>query len=403
MTLMLKLNSKVTLLPLLFTGLAYGAPPADPEIVDLWSHMDETHPANIVQKAAKPRPLKRATNVRDPGLRSLLDPFLDENQNTGLLVLKGDTIVAERYQYGRTAQHRLSSASMAKTVLGMLVGIAVSEKLIKSIDDRAEQYVPQLKGHPYGETSIRDLLTMSSGVHWREAYGWDRDQGLRLIENTLNGATGGGAEAMLSFNQREAPAGTRFHYASGDSEVLGLVLRAAVGRPLAQYLSEKIWQPMGAEADATWLVDKAGNETGFCCINATLRDFGRFGLLLANGGARDGKQIIPAKWVKAATHPSAMHLRIGFAATHTGYGYQTWILGQPDGRPRGGRHPREGGDPVFAAFGVRGQAIYVDPATKIVMVHTAVWDENVDREARSAQFALWGRVLKHLTRKEKAA
>jgi CubicO group peptidase (beta-lactamase class C family) len=226
-------------------------------------------------------------------------------------------------------------------------------------------------------------------VHWREAYGWDRDQGLRLIENTLSGATGGGAEAMLSFNERDAPAGTRFHYASGDSEVLGLVLRAAVGRPLAQYLSEKIWQPMGAEADATWLVDNAGNETGFCCINATLRDFGRFGLLLANGGARDGRQIIPAGWMKAATHPRAMHLRVGFATMHTGYGYQTWILN--DGRARAG------GYPIFAAFGVRGQAIYVDPATKVVMVHTAVWDENVDREARAAQFELWGRILKTLS------
>jgi len=384
-TLIVKSTLKVTFLPFLFTGLAHAAPPADPEVVDLWSHMDETHPANIVRKAATPRPLKRAKNVPDLGIES----FLDENQNTGLLVLKGDTIVAERYQYGRTAQHRLSSASMAKTVLGMLVGIAVSEKFIKSIDDRAEQYVPELKGHPYGETKIRDLLTMSSGVHWREAYGWDRDQGLRLIENTLNGATGGGAEAMLSFNVREAPAGTRFHYASGDSEVLGLVLRAAVGQPLATYLSEKIWQPMGAEADATWLVDKAGNETGFCCINATLRDFCRFGLLLANGGARDGKQIIPAGWVKAATHPRAMHLRVGFATVHNGYGYQTWIL--DDG------HARAGGQPIFAAFGVRGQAIYVDPATKVVMVHTAVWDENVDREARAAQYELWSRVLKTLS------
>jgi CubicO group peptidase (beta-lactamase class C family) len=92
-----------------------------------------------------------------------------------------------------------------------------------------------------------------------------------------------------------------------------------------------------------------------------------------------------------------MHLRIGFAAVHTGYGYQTWILGEPDFRSRTGRHPREGGDPVFAAFGVRGQAIYVDPATRVVMVHTAVWDENVDREARAAQFDFWGRVLKTLS------
>jgi CubicO group peptidase (beta-lactamase class C family) len=386
---------QIVFLTLFFTGIAWAAPPADPELVDLWSHTDELNAANHVPKAAAPRALKRARSAPDLGLNSLLNDFLDANRNTGLLVLKGDTVVAERYQYGRTAQHRFASASMAKTVLGMLVGIAVHERKIASIEDRAEKYVPALKGHPYGQTSIRDLLTMSSGVEWHEAYGWDRDQGLRLIENTFNGATSGGADTVLEFNRREAPAGTRFHYASGDSEVLGLVLRAAVGMPLAQYLSEKIWQPMGAEADATWLVDRAGNETGFCCINATLRDFGRFGLLLANGGARDGKQIIPAAWVKAATRPSALHLRVGFATLHNGYGYQTWILN--DGRARAG------GQPIFAAFGVRGQAIYVDPASKVVVVHTAVWDENVDRDARVAQYQLWGRILKTLSQKERAA
>jgi CubicO group peptidase (beta-lactamase class C family) len=367
----------------LFASLALAAPDEDlllkPKgLVDVWSRMDEFNAAAGVQKAAAPRPLKRARNAPDLGL----DAFLDANRNTGLLVLKGDTILAERYQYGRNAQHRFASASMAKTVLGMLVGIAVSEGKIKSIDDLALQYVPALKGHPYGETSIRHLLTMSSGMEWREAWGDQRDDGILLVENTLRGRTEGGADTVLEFNRREARPGTRFHYASGDSEVLGLVLRAAVGMPLAKYLSEKIWQPMGAEANATWLVDKGGYETGYCCINATLRDWGRFGLLLANGGARDGKQIIPAEWVRAATHAEALHLRVGFATMNNGYGYQTWLI------------DREG---RFAALGVRGQAIYIDPASKIVVVHTAVWAENVDRPARGAQFQLWGRILKTLS------
>jgi CubicO group peptidase (beta-lactamase class C family) len=165
--------------------------------------------------------------------------------------------------------------------------------------------------------------------------------------------------------------------------VLGLVLRAAVGMPLATYLSEKIWQPMGAEANATWLVDKAGYETGYCCINATLRDYGRFGLLLANQGALDGKQIIPAEWVKAATTASAPYLRVGFATANNGYGYQTWLT------------DREG---RFAALGVRGQAIYVDPASKLVVVHTAVWIESRDTAARGEQFRLWGRLLNTLSK-----
>jgi CubicO group peptidase (beta-lactamase class C family) len=347
-------------------------------LVDVWSRMDEFNAANGVQKPVQPRPLKRARNAPDLGL----DAFLDANRNTGLLVLKGDTIVAERYQYGRNANHRFASASLAKTVLGMLVGIAISEGKIKSIDDLALEYVPALKGHPYGQTSIRHLLTMSSGMEWRETYSGTRDHGILLIENTLRGRTEGGVDTVLEFDRREAPAGTRFHYASGDSEVLGLVLRAAVGMPLAKYLSEKIWQPMGAEANATWLTDKGGYETGYCCINATLRDWGRFGLLLANGGARGGKQIIPADWVRKATHAEALHLRVGFATLNNGYGYQTWLI------------DREG---RFAALGVRGQAIYIDPDSKIVVVHTAVWAENRDTAARSAQFQLWGRILKTLS------
>ena len=171
------------------------------------------------------------------------------------------------------------------------------------------------------------------------------------LANTLRQKTEGGADTVREFKQRDAPAGTRFRYASGDSQVLGLVLRDAVQQPLADYLSEKIWRPMGAEADATWLLDKAGYETGYCCINATLRDCARFGMLLANYGAIDGKQIIPAEWVKAATTPEAPHLRVGTATPNNGYGYQTWILGLviPRGIPQGGidslrrpRRPRPG-------------------------------------------------------------
>jgi CubicO group peptidase (beta-lactamase class C family) len=360
----LKLLALFALLP----ALALGAPPADPKLVELWSRMDEFHAARGVRKPAEPRELKRAAPSAE--LDKLLDAFLDAHPNTGLMVLKGDTVLAERYQYGRTAQHRLESASVAKTVLGMLIGVAVSEGQIKSIDDRAEQYVSELKGHPYGETSIRHLLTMSSGMAFQEH---------ALINNTLFRKTEGGADAVIEFNRREAPAGTRFHYASGDSQVLGLVLAKAVGQPLATYLSEKIWQPMGAEANATWLLDKGGYEASYCCLNATVRDFARFGMLLANYGAVDGKQIIPAAWVKAATTPEAPHLAVGTATPYNGYGYQTWII-----------HKTE---PRYAAFGVRGQAIFVDAGTKLVVVHTAVWADGSDRAERRAQFELWHTLL----------
>jgi CubicO group peptidase (beta-lactamase class C family) len=363
-------------------GKAEGYPACLPSkgpacMVGFWSAMDRFGPSHRVAKGAVARPLKRAAAEPDLGL----DAFLAQNRNTGLLVLQHDTIVAERYQYGRKAEDRFASASMAKTVLAMLIGIAVAEKRISSLDDRADQYVADLKGHPYGETSLRHLLTMSSGVKFDEEGDTGGDSAI-LIANTIALKGKGGASSVAPFTERLRPAGEKFHYSSAESEVLGLALRNAVGKSLAEYLSEKIWQPMGAEADATWLVDPAGFETGYCCINATLRDYARFGLLLANYGARDGRQIIPEHWVRAATTPEAPHLRVGTATRFNGYGYQTWLI-----------HP---GEPRFAAFGARGQAIFVDAGRKIVVVHTAVHDYMRDTDARREQFALFNNVLAKL-------
>lgn len=368
---------RLFLLTAFLSASCLAAPPADQKLVDLWSRMDEFNAARGVKKADTPRSFKTTETPKELG--ALLDAYLEQNANTGLLVLRGDTILAERYQYGRTDGHRLASASMAKTVLAMLVGIALHEKKIASLDDLASQYVPALKGYPYGETSIRHLLTMSSGISFTEDYS-GRDDGTRLVRNTIRQMTNGGADAVLEFNRREAPAGTRFKYISSDSQVLGLVLIAAVKQPLAEYLSDKIWRPMGAEANATWLLDKGGYETGFFGLNATLRDYARFGMLLANYGALDGKQVIPEAWVRAATTAEAPHLRVGFATNNNGYGYQTWLTS----------HPRGGGEPGrFAALGFRGQAIMIDPVTKLVVVHTAAWSDGRDRAARGAQFKLF--------------
>jgi CubicO group peptidase (beta-lactamase class C family) len=359
-------------------------------LVGMLSHFDEIVPAHKVAKAASPRPFKRAGS--EPPIRysfrgkdgNTVDSFLQNGRNTGLLVLQGDTILVERYEYDRKPEMRFQSYSMAKTVVAMLVGVALFEHRISSIDDRAEKYVPALKGHPYGETRIRDLLTMSSGVGFSERYD-GKDDVTALARKTLYQQGPGGADTVASFTRREAPAGTRFSYSSGESEVLGLVLRAAVGKPLAEYLSEKIWQPMGAEADATWLVDGGGYEMGYIGINATLRDWGRFGLLLANDGALDGKQIIPAEWVRAATTVHAPCLEVGVATKYNGYGYQTWLIRK--------------GQRYFGALGLRGQAIFVDPDTKLVVVHTAVHPVSTTESSialRSEQFVLFFSVLNSL-------
>ncbi|HSL78288.1 MAG TPA: serine hydrolase [Pseudolabrys sp.] len=345
------------------------------------SHFDQVYEGRLVRRATTTSPLARAAS--EPAVRYeyegqtfTLDDYLARNPATGLLVARGDTILIERYQYARHDKHRFTSWSMAKTVTAMLIGIALAEGRIRSVDDSAATYVPALAGTEYGRTSLRHLLQMSSGVHFVEQY-TGNDDASRLSANTFRQLGSGGVEAVTQFNQRAAPPGTKFYYASAETQVLGLVLRNAVGRPVADYLQERIWEPMGAEADATWLIDRAGQEAAFCCINAVLRDYARLGLLLAHHGHWRGRQIIPADWIKEATI-----VRQGQPQPNTGaYGYQVWILA---GERR-----------MFALRGIRGQAIYVDPASRLVMVHTAVRGQARDPGVRETNI-LWRSLVQQL-------
>jgi CubicO group peptidase (beta-lactamase class C family) len=357
-------------------------------LVGLFSHFDEAYPARGVARGGPVHKLERAAAEpvisydTSDGRHRDVDGFLDNSRTMGLLILHGDRILVERYQYDRRPEQRFHSQSMAKTVVAMLVGIALQEGKIRSIDDLAQDYVPALADSPYGKTSLRHLLTMSSGVKYLENYKPGDDNAI-LTARTYKQQSAGGADTLAPFatRAREVPAGTRFYYASSETVTLALVLRAAIGVPLSDYLSEKIWKPMGAEADATWLVDAAGYEVGFVGLNCTLRDWGRLGLLLANEGAVNRRQIIPAAWVRAMTTPDAPHLRVGVASQFSGYGYQTWLI-DPD-------------QPYFALLGIRGQAIFVDPVTKVVVVFIAV-NAALDFAARREQYALFYGILRSL-------
>ena len=349
-------------------------------LVGSYSHLDEIFAGQLVRKAPAP---SRLVRVAEPAITwrfkdsdLTLDDYLARDPTTGLLVARGDTILVERYQYGRTDRHRFTSWSMAKTVTAMLVGIAIAEGRIRSVDDLAAAYVTELAGTEYGRTSLRHLLQMSSGVRFTEDYrGWD--DAARLAADTFLLGGPGGPSAVKPYNERVAPAGTKFSYASAETQVLGLVLRAATGRPVAEYLEQEIWRPIGAEADATWLVDNSGQEVTFCCLNAVLRDYARLGLLLAHDGNWRGRQIIPAAWMMDATtvRTDQSHLRPGTATPFLGYGYQTWIL------------PGEGR--MFLLAGAYGQRIYVDPRSKLVMVNTAVHKSPIDLPPLQEMTALW--------------
>jgi CubicO group peptidase (beta-lactamase class C family) len=276
----------------------YG-PPAG-ELVQMFmvgtlTHFDRIFPSHVVARGAvAPLPRAReelALTYRHDGMLQTLADYLHRNATTSLLIARGGTIVYEHYQYDRMDTDRFLSFSMAKTLTGMLIGIAVREGAIRSIDQPAADYVPELAGTEYGGTSIRNLLRMASGVAFRENYdGTDDATKLRRMQYSPGGPPG--TRIVATFNERETTAGTRFHYASAETAVLGLVLRRAVNMPLADYLSTRIWAPMGAEADASWGVDNSGQETAQCCLSAVARDWLRLGLLLAaDGCATEGKSF----------------------------------------------------------------------------------------------------------------
>ena len=359
--------------------------------VGAFSHLDALYPTHRINRAAKPWMFKCAfgdIRYQFRGAEYSLSDYMSRNPITGLLVCKEDQIVFESYQYGRTDHDRLVSQSMVKSIMGVLIGIAISDGAIGSVDDKAEAYVPGLKGTEYGATPIRDLLHMSSGVD----FGEDRDGGrdLNRLWNDMVAGSGsyskGTIRSIAQFNRRIAPPGTRYAYASIEPDVLGMVLHYAVNRSASEYLQDRVWEPIGAEADAKWLLDAEGFELAHFGFNAVLRDYARLGRLLAHDGAWDGRQIIPSQWMIDATtvRPSDAYLLPGRATKLFGYGYLFWLFG--------------GNRRQFALVGYNGQYVCVDPISKLLMVQTALDAPGADSNLEA--WSVWAAIVeqhgKHL-------
>ncbi len=349
---------------------------ADDHRAENFRSMDSIFPARDVASSEpvwelqeEPRSLP-ASYTFDGEQRSV-EEFLERTESTGLLVLDGETIVHERYEQGYDADARITSWSVAKSFIATLIGIAVEEGDIGSIDDEVVAYVPALAGSGYDGTSIRDLLTMSSGVDFDEGY----DATFADVNMIFVRAFAFG-EPMLDYYaalERERAPGTYNEYISSDTGVLAAVLTAATGISVSELLEDRLWGPVGMEQDAFWSLDRSGEEIGFCCLNASLRDYGRFGLLYARDGVREGQRILPEGFVAAATTPEAPRLEPGDnpdSFWSFGYGYQWWVPEVP--------RPGE-----FMAIGVWGQYVYVDAERDVVVVRTATdpaFDEH-DHEA----------------------
>jgi CubicO group peptidase (beta-lactamase class C family) len=297
-----------------------------------------------------------------------IDDFLEKTKTTGLLILKDGQVMAERYQYDRKPNMPMRSFSMAKTVTALLVGIAHDRGHIASLDDLAATYWPEISGSAYGQTSIRHLLRMSSGIPFRELYTWTPDDEIWLWVRVLyapeNRNKPQRIEAYLQGkNTREADAGSRFHYASIETDVLGRVLRRATGKTIAELTEDWLWKPMGAEHTAYWLISTTDSAEGTGgSFNASVRDYARLGLLLAQDGRIGDKQIVPREFLLDATEvkrqPAAFQPKR--ATPYLGYGYQVWLLPMKER--------------TFVLLGIHGQAIFVQPKSGIVMVQTSVND-----------------------------
>ena len=314
-----------------------------------FAHFDVLFPTRVIRSSGETSPLPSApvdlgsvrftANEKDMALGELLDGA----HLMGLLVVQDGKVLMEHYAADHGVDVPWVTFSVTKSVTSLLIGAAIHDGYIDSVTDPIVKYLPRLAGSEYGESSVQDILQMASGIAWNEDYEDPESDVARAA--ALNGVA---LTDYLAQLPRVAPPGTRFNYNTAESNLLGEVLRSAIGMNAAPYLSQKIWQPMGMESDATWLLSlPEDRETGGCCISATLRDYARLGLLaLADGVLPDGTRVLPEEWMAASTTPSQ---------GYEGYGYKWWL--DEDGR--------------YGAYGIFGQTIAVDPKAKLVIaVHS---------------------------------
>lgn len=320
------------------------------------------------------------TYVFDGQTKSTEDLFV-ETDTAALLVLRDGAICFERYALTGGPEVTWISMSVAKSVISALVGIAVDEGHISSIDRPISDYVRATPGSAYDGVSIRDVLQMSSGARWNEDY---HDPGSDIYRLAAAMGNGGTLEDFVATMVRDVEPGRICRYNSGDTQALGQLLVNATSRSITDYMQEKLAGPLGISSPSYWLVDSAGMEVAFAGLVMTARDYATFGELYRNGGSWRGTQIVPESWVRASLTADADHLQpgrpiVGSHPLELGYGYQWWLPAGDSGE--------------FSAIGVYNQFVYVDPAKKTVVVklsanraYGTTDDETSNREHETIAF-----------------
>ena len=306
---------------------------------------------NIIAAGSKVHPLAVGAPIK-PTID--LDAYMARQRNSGLIILQDGKIRFEKYALDYGPQGRWTSFSVAKSFTSTLVGAAVKDGYIKSLEDKVSTFIPGLRGSVYDDVTVQQLLTMTSGVKWNEDY-TDRNSDVALFDRHQPDP---GEDITVSYMKRlprEAPAGTKWVYKTGETNLIGVLVSSATGKTLSAYLSEKVWKPFGMEGEAIWMLGRTGHEIAGCCISARLRDYARFGLFMLDGG----KDVLPDGWVKAATTKKADIDQPG-----KGYGFQWWTYD----------------DGSYAAQGIFGQGIFIDPKRNLVIASNGNWPTATDPE-----------------------
>ena len=333
--------------------------------ITTYRNIDRLFPTRSIDAGGTPYPLPLAATPLTPLQISVantaytFDDFLTLNRVAALLILKDGKIVNETCQYGNTEKTRWMSMSVAKSVTSTLIGAAVKDGYIASIDDQVIKYVPRLAGSAYDGATVRDVLMMASGAKWNETYTDPSSDRRQLLEAQISQQPGSAMDLMSKLPRAAAP-GSVNNYSTGETQVAGEIVYNAVKKPLAQYLSEKVWSKLGMEAQANWWLDSPdGVEIGGSGISATLRDYGRFGMFVMNDGMIGGEQVLPSGWVAQAGSPKVLN-----TGKPVNYGYLWWISGG-----------QSAADGAFYANGIMGQQIYINRKEKVVVV---VWGAQSD-------------------------
>lgn len=285
-----------------------------------------------------------------------LASFMADQRLAGIIVLHHGRVVLEQYGLGFGREGRWTSFSVAKSFTSTLVGAALRDGAISSLEDPVTRYIPELAGSGYDGVSVRQLLTMTSGVRWNEDYTSPTSDVARFFfqqpEGGLDPVT-----AYMRHLPREVAPGTRWQYNTGETNLIGVLVERATGKTLAEYLSAKVWVPYGMGGDAYWTLNAGGHEVSGCCLSMTLRDYARFGQFVLDDGVAGGQRVVPDGWFDAAGHKQADIGRPGF-----GYGYQWWTMD----------------DGAFAAQGIFGQGIFIDRARGLVIAGVGNYEHATD-------------------------